>query len=135
VALKLGRDVGAVPGQLGVRVAEGSNDLLRDGAHLIRDARDVLDLLFGVGAERPASHQARVLRTVPEPRPGPELDRGLSALLELVKSGAGTVDRLAVESALGSREVGIALARLELLGYVTADPLGAYTVTDLRAPE
>ena len=49
LAAKLGRTVGAVPGQLGVRVAEGANDLIKDGAHLIRDARDVLDLLFGVG--------------------------------------------------------------------------------------
>lgn len=136
VALKLGRGVGAVPGQLGVRVAKGSNDLLRDGAYLIRDARDVLDLLFGVGAERcPGLPEARVLRAVPKPRPGPELDRGLLALLEQVKSGAATVDRLAVESGLGSREAAIALARLELLGYVSADPLGGYAVTDLRAPE
>jgi DNA processing protein len=127
VALKLGRTVGAVPGQLGVRVAEGTNDLLHEGAHLIRDARDVLDLLFGVGAsgDLPAG----------DPRPGPALEREPRELLELVRSGAATVDRLAVESGLGSRQVAIALARLELLGYVSTDALGAYSVTGLRAPE
>jgi DNA processing protein len=128
VALKLGRTVGAIPGQLGVRVAEGTNDLLHDGAHLIRDARDVLDLLFGVG-------EPGDLRLVGDQRPGPALEREPRELLELVRSGAATVDRLAVESGLGSRAVAIALARLELLGYVSADALGAYSVTGLRAPE
>jgi DNA processing protein len=49
VAAKLGRTVGAVPGRLGARNAEGANALIKDGAQLIRDAQDVLDLLFGVG--------------------------------------------------------------------------------------
>jgi DNA processing protein len=128
VALRLGRSVGAVPGQLGVRVAEGTNDLLHDGAHLIRDAHDVLDLLFGVGESGDPCR-------VGAPRPGPALEPEPRRLLELVQSGAATVDRLAVESGLGSRAVAIALARLELLGYVTTDPLGAYSVTGLRAPE
>lgn len=135
VALKHGRTVGAVPGQLGVRVAAGTNDLLKDGAHLIRDARDVLDLLFGVGVAEAPRAERTPPRGVPKPRPGPALELELLELLELVRSGAATVDRLTVESALGSREVAVALARLELLGYVTADSLGGYTVTSLRTPE
>ena len=84
----LGRTVGAVPGQLGVRVAAGSNDLIRDGAYLIRDARDVLDLLYGVGGEP---------RRAPNPRPGPPLEPTLRSLLDQVESGAATVDRIAVD--------------------------------------
>lgn len=130
-ALRLGRTVGAVPGQVGVRVAAGTNDLIRDGAHLIRDARDVLDLVYGVGVAPPGRSTAGA----PSPRPGPALDSGLGALLELVRAGAHTVDRLAVESGEGSRSVAVGLARLELLGYVAADPLGGYSVTGLREPE
>ncbi|MDX6581577.1 MAG: processing protein [Solirubrobacterales bacterium] len=130
VALKLGRTVGAVPGQLGVRVAEGSNDLLRDGAHLIRDARDVLDLLFGVGLDGPGTP-----RRAPAPRPGPALDPELGAILELVRGGAATVDRLVADGRLDPRRAAVALARLELLGYVRGDLLGAYAPTGLRAPE
>ena len=131
-ALRLGRTVGSVPGQLGVRVAEGTNDLIKEGAHLIRDARDVLDLIFGVGM---AGFDRVALGAAPAPRPGPPLDRGLSELLELVRGGAATVDRLAAEARVASREVGVGLARLELLGYVVADPLGGYAPTALRAPE
>ena len=48
-AAQLGRDVGAVPGQVTSRRAAGSNRLLREGAAVIRSAEDALDELFGVG--------------------------------------------------------------------------------------
>ena len=125
-ALELGRTVGAVPGQVGVRVAEGTNALLRDGAVLVRDARDVLDLLFGVGVI-PGS-----LRAVPEVRPGEPLDDELTRVLDLVASGAATVDRLVAGSGLDPRRVTVALSRLERLGYVRADELTGYTATGRR---
>lgn len=131
LAARLGRTVGAIPGQLGVRVAAGSNDLIRDGAHLIRDARDVLDLLFGVGLD---AGGPRLLRA-PLPRPGPALDREQRSLLGAVEAGAATIDRLAADSELAPREVAIALARLERLGYLRADPLGSYARTGLEAPQ
>jgi DNA processing protein len=127
-ALELGRTVAAVPGQVGVRVAEGTNDLIREGAALIRDARDVLDLLFGVGGGLGG------LTKRPPPRPGPALDRELAVVLDLVRSGAATVDGLAASGGLEPRRVAIALARLERLGYVRADELGGYAGTDLVAP-
>jgi DNA protecting protein DprA len=48
-AEQLGRDVGAVPGQVTGKRAAGSNRLLRDGARVIRGPEDVLDELFGIG--------------------------------------------------------------------------------------
>jgi DNA processing protein len=124
-ALRLGRNVGASPGQVGVRAAAGPNDLIRDGAYLIRDARDVLDLVYGVGAEP---------RRAPPAPPGPALEPALRALLERVRSGSATVDRLALEGELDPREAAVGLGRLELLGYVRADALGHYAATDLAAP-
>ena len=126
-ALRLGRNLGAVPGQVGVRVAAGTNDLIRDGAYLIRDARDVLDLLYGVGA---ASRAA-----APEPRPGPPLD---PAAARRARPGAlGGRDRRPARARGGDRRraaAAVALARLELLGYVRADALGCYAATDRAAP-
>jgi DNA processing protein len=117
VANGLGRTVGAVPGQLGARNAEGTNALIKDGAQLIRHAQDVLDLLFGVG------HPGRP----PEARLEPPLD----AVLELVRSGAGTLDRLVEGGELEPHEVAVALSRLELLGLVACDPFGSYTPTGI----
>jgi len=130
IALRLGRSIGAVPGHLGTRVAEGANDLLKEGAHLIRDARDVLDLLYGVGADpRPLG-----LRGVPDPRPGPELEPRLREVLALVGAGAWSVERVALEAGVAARDAAVALARLERLGYVSADALGAHSPTELRPP-
>lgn len=50
-AAQLGREVGAVPGQVTSRRAAGSNRLLREGAAVIRSAEDALDELLGVGSE------------------------------------------------------------------------------------
>jgi DNA processing protein len=127
-AAGLGRAVGAVPGQVGVRVAEGVNDLIKEGAHLIRDARDVLDLLFGVGVTGGS------LRAAPGPRPGRALDERLATVLELVGGGAATVERVALEGDLAPSDAARALTRLELLGYLSADQLGGYERTGLQAP-
>jgi DNA processing protein len=127
VASELDRELGAVPGPIGVRVAEGCNDLIKECAHLIRGSEDVLDLLFGVGAD--AVGAPRRART---PRRGPDLEPALAAVLDLVTAGASTVDRVAAEADIEARDAAVALARLELLRYVRADELGGYAVTGLR---
>lgn len=52
LANELGRPLGAVPGRIWSPQAAGPNQLLADGAHVVRDARDVLDSLAcsGLGA-------------------------------------------------------------------------------------
>jgi DNA processing protein len=47
LALDLGRDLGAVPGPVTSRASAGPNRLLAQGAHVIRDAQDVLDVFSG----------------------------------------------------------------------------------------
>ncbi len=122
LALDLGREVGAVPGQVGMRVSAGTNERIREGAALIRDAQDVLDLLAGVGAGSPR-------------RVGAPLEPALERVLDLVERGAGTPDRVALEGALSPAEAAIALARLELLGYLSREPLGGYAPSGLGRPE
>lgn len=47
-----GREVGAVPGPVGSRTSAAPNRLLAEGAHLVRDAQDVLDALSSPRAPR-----------------------------------------------------------------------------------
>lgn len=117
----LGREVGAVPGQVGMRTAAGTNALIVDGAAMIRGAEDVLDRLAGVGA-----HVVR--------RAGPNLDYELAGALEIVEAGARTADALALAGGLDPQGAAVALARLELLGYVSADATGSYERTALPIP-
>ena len=62
LAADLGRDLGAVPGPVTSRASAGPNALLASGAHVIRDAQDVLDAMLGPG-RRPLGPQR------PRPRP------------------------------------------------------------------
>jgi len=118
---KLGREVGAVPGQVGMRTAAGTNRLIIDGAALIRSAEDVLDRLAGVGA-------TSVRRT------GAPLDESLRLALDAVDSGAATTDAVALAGIADPHRAAVALTRLELLGYVRSNPAGGYVRTTLEHP-
>jgi DNA processing protein len=121
-AAKLGREVGAVPGRVTSRVARGTNALLAEGAAVIRDAQDVLDRMIGVGAR--TAH-----------RDGPSLDEELVRLLHSVADGASTPGAAAVAAGVAAADAAAGLARLELLGYLRADPAGRYERTSMRTPE
>jgi DNA processing protein len=118
----LGRDVGAVPGPVNSRVSAGPNELLFGGAHVIRGAQDVLDVMLGPGV-------ASVSRI------GPPLDAELAeALSALEGCYDGTCDSVASELALSGQAAAVLLARLELLGYAECSTLGVYSRTPLEPP-
>jgi DNA processing protein len=113
-ARALGRDIGAVPGQVTSPLAAGPNDLLFDGALVVRGPGDVLDLLFGAGARPPARR-----------RDGSELQPRLRDLLGAVEAGRTTL--AAIVAAGGDAGTAMAgLAELELLGYIRRGPAGSY---------
>lgn len=123
LAAELGRDLGGVPGPVTSRASAGPNELLAGGACVVRDAQDVLDAMLGAGA-------------VPLERTGPPLEEELAVVLAAVEAGAANADAVAVAlgSDDGARRASVALARLELLGYLTATPTGTFTRTLLGAP-
>ena len=116
LAADLGRDLGAVPGPVTSRASAGPNALLASGAHVIRDAQDVLDAMLGPGRK-------------PIDRSGPELDPQLEAVLAAVEAGESTCDAVATATGLSGSAAAAALARLELLGYLTCSSLGTYSRT------
>ena len=120
-ALELNRQVGAVPGPVTSSVSEGTNALLVDGAAPIRGAQDVLDRLLGVGVET-----AR--------RSGPRLNGELARIADAVSLGSSTCDAVALEAGIAAGDAAVALARLELLGYVETDAAGRYVRTTLLPP-
>jgi DNA processing protein len=121
LAADLGRDLGAVPGPVTSRASAGPNALLASGAHVVRDAQDVLDTLLGPGQKKlkPAA---------------PILDPDLEAVLTAVEAGSSTCDAVATATGLPGPAAAAALSRLELLGYLTCSNLGTYLRTLSPSP-
>jgi DNA processing protein len=104
-AEQLGRDLGAVPGQVTSPLAAGPNALIAEGACLVRGGSDVLDALYGAGA-RPCP-----------PAPAATLEPRLAELLAAVERGEASPDALAADPAEAAAVLA-GLTELELLGLV-----------------
>ncbi len=114
-AARLGREVGAVPGQAAAPLSAGPHRLLREGATLITCAQDMLDAIYGVGAVLAPQRRAALL----EP--------ALAALLEAIAEGEEGEAAFA-RAGLSSESGLAALARLELDGLVRRAAGGRYLV-------
>jgi DNA processing protein len=112
IATDLGREVAAVPGPVTAWRSAGTNALLRDGATLIRDARDALDAAVGVDR-----HDAAVLH----------VEARLRTLLGAVADGHDTLAALTRAPADVAPTLA-ALTELELLGHLRRAPGGRYVV-------
>jgi DNA processing protein len=119
LALELGRDVGAVPGPVLSWRSRGTNALLRDGATVVRDTVDALDLTLGVTAAQQAMRRAESERMPPPATLPPEL----ASLLAAVEDGQDTVASLTPDAA-GASIVRAGLMQLELMGLIRRTPGG-----------
>jgi DNA processing protein len=97
-AANSGRQVAAVPGPVTSRLAEGTNGLIAAGAALVRDARDVLELLLGPGAV-PDSVADLGRPGHRPPAPVTALEAPLRALLDAVEQGRGSLEALTPDAA------------------------------------
>ena len=111
----LRRPIGAVPGPVTSELSAGTNQLLADGAVLIRGAQDVLDLLYGVGG-RIVTVDLR-----PQATPAQQL------LLRAIADGLDTPAALAGADLADSRWLAD-LAALELAGRLRRGPGGQLSV-------
>jgi DNA processing protein len=123
-AANAGRQVAAVPGPVTSRLAEGTNGLIAAGAALVRDARDVLELLLGPGAV--PDSVADLGR--PGHRPPPlvtALEGPLRALLDAVEQGRGSLEALTPD-ADAAPAILRGLTELERRGLIRRDFGGRY---------
>ena len=117
LALEVGREVFAVPGEAGRRLSAGPHRLLRQGAHLCESADDVLQAL---GVSAPPLRPSAVSE--------PQLDADTLALLRALDAGEQTPDDLAGQAGLTAPRALALLGELEVDGLVTAAGGGRYRV-------
>lgn len=111
-ALDLGRPVGAVPGSIYGTRSQGTNGLLKDGAHVLTEPEDVLAML--------PDPLRRSLEDPSDDQDGPVLpaDADQARLWPLLEGDPRSVDELTTAAALPARRVLVALAALEIEGRV-----------------
>ncbi len=133
LAKALGRAVAAVPGRVTSPLSCGTNALLREGARMVLDAEDVLELLYEIDSShtditwsRPAAGSAH------EPSRAP-LEPRLEDVLRRVSAGSDTPDDLARDG-MDLGEALAALSELELMGLLGRGDGGRYIPTQPRAP-
>ncbi len=127
-AKKIGVPLGAVPWDPRDELSQAPNALIRKGAVLIRNARDVLALAGAwspaVAASLAAAAPARRRRSAPSPAaplPGVEA-RAFAELRRRPQS----LDRVAERAGLSAAAAGAALVALELAGLARREPGGLF---------
>jgi DNA processing protein len=124
-AQALGRTVAAIPGRVTSPLSRGSNALLMGGASLVRDARDVLDLLYAAdGAGGPRDRRSGTA-TAASAAPQNALRSDLRSVLERVGAGCDTPGALAGAGIELSAAL-LALSELELKGLLVRGDGGRY---------
>ncbi|MDJ0664366.1 MAG: DNA-processing protein DprA [Acidimicrobiia bacterium] len=119
-ALRHGKQVFALPGDITRASSVGCNLLIRDGAFPVLDSDDLvesLELLMGPAPRPPVNSDAAG---------GQAGDR---ELLELIASGVGDFDEIMTQIDAAPGEVLAALGRLEAGGVVRCDVPGRYSVS------
>ncbi|MBJ7348922.1 MAG: hypothetical protein JHC87_10175, partial [Thermoleophilaceae bacterium] len=116
-AAELGRMVAAVPGSVVSPLSEAPNDLLYDGACMVRNADDILELLFG-----PLIRKQPTMKLLP-----PGLSPELQAVADAIGGDAVNVALLGIELPdLEPSDLMARLGQLELQGVALRDEAGYY---------
>lgn len=119
-AADLGRIVMAVPGRVDSRSSAGCLSLIREGATLVRNARDVeeaLGELFPREANKPAKRSATL-----EEKPRSKFSLEEAMVMKLLDREGVPMDLIAVKSGLGAAKANAICMMLRLKGAVRFFP-------------
>jgi DNA processing protein len=125
LALDQGREVFAVPGSPLNPLAAGCLALIRDGAHLVRDANDILSEISISMEENILSNHGFVLQNTPPAAAG-ALDKDYEMLLDALGFEPASIDDLVTRTGLAAGSVASMMLILELDGRVEARPGALY---------
>ena len=109
-----GRDVFAIPGSIHSPLSKGCHRLIKQGAKLVDDARDILDELgLAAGAEKTAAA-------------APALSAETAGLLDCIGFDPCDMDTLASRSGLTAGKLYAILLQMELDGRIACLPGGRF---------
>ncbi len=119
-----GREVMGLPGRVDSPASDGTHDLLRQGAHLVTDPGDVVEILetharhLHAGAHAAiATDPARPDRSEPDPKPIGDVSDTQRAILEAIEQPR-TPDQIAEDTGLDAGTLRAELTMLEIAGRI-----------------
>jgi DNA processing protein len=118
MAADAGREIGAVPGPVTSPQSAGSNELLANGAAVIRDGRDLIESFTGFDFLSDSDQAGN-------------LSPAEAELVGAIGGSALALDSITETTGLAVGEVLETLASLEIDGYVEVGPTGDYSLTPL----
>ncbi len=120
LAGELGRSVGALPGPVNSRASQGCHRLIRDGAILVSNADDVLELLGPLSQPVRRSGESNANPTDREIRDGREiaLNELELAVLDQISPTGSSLDAVTVACELSSARVSAIVSVLEMKRFV-----------------
>jgi DNA processing protein len=110
LALDYNREVGAVPGSILSRLSEGPNDLIDNGAMMIKDSNDILELL-GLKRKENVSIQQSL-----------SIDRNENErkIINYLNVEPHTSEQLIQKMGVTAQELGITISSLEIEGVIVS---------------
>ncbi|WP_035243893.1 DNA-processing protein DprA [Desulfonatronovibrio hydrogenovorans] len=130
LALDQNREVFAVPGAVTMENYGGCNHLIKEGAHLVQSAEDILQVLAPIvrisSPATPKQADQEPARSLPE-----DLDPGARKVVRHLQSNPGVhIDELSEKLGCSSQEISRSLVSLEIRGLVRRAPGMYYSLKD-----
>jgi len=122
-ALEQGREVLAVPGNITSKRSEGTNKLIKEGAHVAACAMDVLDVLGIIESENlnNINEEIHNIHNIP-------LAPNEKTVYALLEDGPMNLDDIIKKSGFEIRAIMVILTKLELAGMIRELPGQKYTI-------
>jgi DNA processing protein len=119
IALEQGREVFAVPGEVGSSRSRGAHRLIRQGAKLVENVDDILE---EIAPQLVATHRQSVTRTLPV-----EAQPETHKIFELLQERSLHIDEVIEASGFSASRVSQILLELELQGFLKQLPGNRYS--------
>ncbi len=128
LALEQGRELFAVPGSPADPRAQGCNRLIKEGAHLVENADDVIHVLRSTPAPMREPDRDLFRAAPPAPPDEAELARARSRILESLSPTPVLIDEVVRDCQLSPAVVMTVLLELELAGRAQRHPGGRVSI-------
>ncbi len=127
-ALEQGREVFAIPGSIHNPLARGSHSLLREGAKLVENTKDIIEELGSLSSIIPSPEQPTTLPLFSKP-----LNHKEQKVLSRLGFDPSSIDTLVERTELTAEELSAILLILELHNYVKTTLGGHYVRNGMNA--